>query len=373
MGIVSLCGDIIYEGARSVSSPYLLVLCGSAFAVALVAGLGEFLGYGVRIFSGYFADRTQNYWAFTIAGYLMIGAIPLLVFACSWEGAALLLIVERIGKGIRSPPKDAIISHASQGIGRGWGFGIHEALDQIGAVLGPLVFSGSYLIYGGFREGFFLMIFPFALLVTALVIAWRKVPDPAGLEEARARSPLPERFPRIMATYAAFTFFIMAGFLVFPIMAFHFKQYAIVPDALIPVLYAVAMAVDAVVALAIGRAYDRKGMAVLGILPVIALFIPVCAFSQDYFLVVIGMILWGAAMGIQETVLRAAVADFTHISRRGTAYGVLNTVYGGSWFMGSVIVGILYNISIPWLTGFSMVMEIAGLACFVYLKREMGG
>lgn len=370
MGTVSLFGDIVYEGARSVTGPYLLVMGASAFTVSVVAGLGEFLGYGIRLISGYFADRTRNYWVFTITGYLMIGAIPLLVFAGSWETAAFLLIVERIGKGIRSPSKDAILSHAAKECGRGFGFGIHEAMDQIGAVLGPLLFSGALLLYGEYQPGFALMSLPFLLLVVALVVAWRKIPDPQQLEE-HDDTQQTDLFPGIMVPYSLFTAFVMAGFFVFPLLAFHFKQLSIVPDAQIPFFYAIAMGVDAVVALIIGKAYDRRGIGVLFLLPILGACVPVLAFSFGYPGALLGTILWGAAMGVQETVLRAAVADYTHISKRGTAYGILNTVYGAAWFAGSVTMGVLYEFNISLLIAFVAIMQAGGFVIFHHLMRRM--
>ena len=371
MGMVSLFGDIVYEGARSVTGPYLLVMGASALTVSVVAGLGEFLGYGVRFFSGYFADKTRNYWVFTIIGYLMIGAIPLLVFAGSWESAALLLIMERIGKGIRSPSKDAILSHAAKEVGRGFGFGLHEAMDQIGAIAGPLLFSAALLLTGGYQAGFALMSIPFLLLVVALFIAWSKIPEPELLEEHVKDIKQTDEFPRIMVPYSLFTACIMAGFLVFPLMAYHFKQLSIVPDAQIPVFYAIAMGVDAVVALAIGKAYDKKGISVLCILPVLGACVPFLAFSLGYMAALLGTVLWGAAMGVQETVLRAAVADYTHIRRRGTAYGILNTVYGAAWFAGSVVMGLLYEFDIRLLIGFVVIMQAGGFALFYLLFSRM--
>src|SRR5512136_2676914 len=183
-GIVAMLGDVVYEGGRSVAGPFLFTLGASAFAVAFVAGFGEFAGYAIRIATGYLADRSKQYWTFVIAGYVMVGAIPLLVVAGSWEIAALLLIVERIGKAVRSPAKDAVLSHATTAVGRGWGFGIHEALDQIGAVAGPLLFVFALAAGGSYRGGFALLALPFVLLLASVLFAWRSMPDPLGFEGA---------------------------------------------------------------------------------------------------------------------------------------------------------------------------------------------
>jgi MFS family permease len=323
-GLVAMFGDFVYEEGRSVSGPFLFTLGASAFMVAFIAGFGEFLGYAIRIGTGYLADRSRRYWAFVIAGYLMIGAIPLLVFAGIWEIAALLLILERIGKAIRSPAKDAMLSHVTSEIGRGWGFGLHEALDQIGAIAGPLLFVLALAAGGTYRGGFALLAIPFVILILVLVIAWRSMSDPTGFEEKAGPVTTeyePESSRRQLKLYAVFTALTMAGFIVFPLLAFHFKAFSIIPDADIPAFYAIAMAVDAVVALVTGKAYDRYGVVVLITMPILGLLIPLIAFSHSYSAALAGAILWGASMGMQEAILRAAVADFTPPGGRGCAGG----------------------------------------------------
>jgi hypothetical protein len=188
-GLVSLFGDIIYEGARSVTGPYLFALGGSALVVGIVAGLGEFLGYALRLVSGRLADATRRYWTFTFLGYGMLIAVPLLALAGSWEVAALLFILERIGKGIRAPAKDAILSNVTAGIGRGWGFGIHEALDQIGAVIGPVILSTAFFLRGDYRVGFALLLIPFAMMMLALTLTRSRAPAPAAIETATRPAP----------------------------------------------------------------------------------------------------------------------------------------------------------------------------------------
>ena len=371
LGIVSLFGDIVYEGSRSIAGPYLLLLGASAFTVAFVAGFGEFIGYAARLVSGYFADRTGNYWTFTIIGYLMIGAIPLLVFAQAWEAAALLILIERLGKGIRSPSRDAILSHASHQVGRGWGFGLHEALDQIGAVIGPLVFAISLAISGGYQTGFVVLAIPFVLLVAALLYARRSAPDPAEFETGPEPSPAPGKplYSRIILPYGTFTVLTMAGFAVFPLMAYHFSAASVVPVAQIPVFYAIAMAADALFALVVGKLYDRIGFSVLVAVPLVNLPITALAFSGSYYGALAGAVLWGVSMGGQETVLRAGLADLTSITRRGMAYGIFNTLYGGAWFAGSVVLGLLYEMDLRMLITYSVLMQVAALGAFFWLRK----
>ncbi len=370
MGVVSLFGDIVYEGARSVTGPYLLVLGGSALVAATVAGAGEFLGYAVRLGSGYLADRTGSYWFLTIGGYLLVGSIPLLVVAGRWETAALLILLERIGKGIRAPARDAILSHATHQVGRGWGFGIHEALDQIGAILGPLLFTASFLLTGSYQGGFAWTAVPFLLLMIPLFLAWRTVPDPVSLEPVSIVEEDPG-IARSLVPYSVFLFFVMAGFLVFPLISFYFKDAALVPDAQIPLFYSIAMGVDALAALGIGRAYDRRGLDVLILLPLLGILIPVLTFSSSYEMALLGTMIWGAAMGIQETVLRAALADFVPLPQRGTAYGILNTVYGASWLVGSLAMGLLYAVSIPALIVFSVTLQGLGFLSFFWMRARL--
>ncbi|MDH7510083.1 MAG: MFS transporter [Methanolinea sp.] len=373
LGIVSLLGDIIYEGARSVTGPYLLFLGASALTVAIVSGLGEFLGYGVRLISGYVSDRTGMYWTLTIIGYLMVGAVPLLVLAGSWEVAAVFILAERLGKGLRSPARDAILSHASKQVGRGWGFGIHEALDQVGAVIGPILFAVSLAVSGGYGTGFALLAIPFVLLVAALLYARFSAPDPVEFENDGREIPGGRtlQVSRVMVPYGAFTVLTMAGFAVFPLMAYHFSAAAVVPEAQVPVFYAIAMATDALFALILGRVYDRAGLSVLVAVPVINIPIAALAFTGGYAGALAASILWGLSMGGQETVLRAALADLTSVEKRGTAYGVFNTLYGGAWFAGSVVMGALYGLDLTLLILFSLAMQAGALGAFVWLKRTV--
>jgi MFS family permease len=372
-GIVAALGDVVYEGGRSVAGPFLLVLGASAFTVSFIAGFGEFVGYAIRIATGYLADRTRQYWIFVIAGYLLIGAIPLLVLAGSWEIAACLLIAERIGKAIRSPAKDAILSHATTSIGRGWGFGLHEALDQIGAVAGPLLFVAALAVNGNYRGGFALLAIPFVLLVIALAAAWKSMPDPLAFEaEVHTRRPQRggEGENRRLRLYAVFTALTMAGFVVFPLLAFHYKALGIIPDAEIPLFYAIAMGVDAVAALVIGKAYDRYGIRVLALVPVTGILIALVAFSPSSSVALAGAVLWGVSMGMQETVLRAAVADFTALGERGFAYGIFNTIYGGAWFAGSIAIGALYTVNPIYAAGFMVVLQAAALPVLLQLVTD---
>jgi MFS family permease len=371
LGIVSLFGDITYEGARSVAGPYLATLGAGPGVVGLVAGIGEFIGYSLRLASGYLADRTKAYWLLTFIGYGLLFSIPLLAFAGYWQLAAVLIILERMGKAIRSPARDTMLSYATKEVGRGWGFAVHEALDQIGAVIGPIVFSLVLLFHGDYREGFTLLWIPALLTLAVLAIARKKVPSPQKLEAPgeTSRPNIRGKLPKVFWFYTVFTLLSMAGFANFQLISYHLKVQAIVPDAQIPLIYAIAMGVDALAALLAGKTYDRIGLISLLAVPLLTLPIPFLAFSHSYSLVLIGMVLWGVVMGIQETTMRAAIADLTPIERRGFGYGIFNTAYGAGWFLGGALMGLLYELSINYLILFVVVMELISIPLFFLVRR----
>ena len=375
LGVVSLFGDITYEGARSVTGPFLYTLGASAAMVGLIAGFGEFLGYALRMLSGHWADRTGRYWVFIFIGYGLILSIPLLALAGVWQVAAIFIIAERMGKAIRAPSRDVILSYATKEVGRGWGFGIHEAMDQIGAVIGPLVLSAALFLRGGYRYGFAILTVPALLTIVILFAARRKVPAPEQMERSynSVVSDAGEGLPRAFWLYTLFAFLSVAGFANFPLIAYHFATRSVVPEVQIPLMYALAMGADAVVALLIGKTYDKIGLVSLLALPLLTIPIPFLGFSGSYALAVAGVIFWGAVMGIQETIMRAAIADLTPIKRRGLAYGIFNTAYGGAWFAGGLVIGILYEHSIGSVIAFAVTMQVLALPLVPLLHRGSGG
>jgi MFS family permease len=372
MGIVSLLGDVVYEGARGVTGPYLALLGASATMVGLIGGLGEFIGYALRLFSGFIADRTKAYWLFTFIGYGLLIAIPLLAFTNSWQVAALLIVLERVGKAFRSPARDTILSYATKEVGRGFGFGLHEALDQIGAIIGPLIFSVILFAGGNYRTGFSVLWIPALMVIGILRIAKNRLPHPEKLEsEQEAGAKNNPIFSKIFILYSLFTFFAVAGFANFPLISYHLKIKAIVSDVQIPALFALAMGVDALTALIIGKAYDRVGLKTLMIIPLFSVFIPFLTFSNMLVFVIIGIILWGIVLGVHETIMRAAVADLTAISRRGSAYGIFNTIYGLSWMLGGAFMGMLYEHSVFSLILLAALFEVIAIPFFLILTKEL--
>lgn len=373
LGLVSLFADMTYEGARSAAGPYLALLGASATAVGFIAGFGELIGYGFRLVSGFVSDRTGRYWPVTLWGYgLNLMAVPLLALTHRWELAALLIVLERLGKGIRTPARDTMLSHATTSVGRGWGFGLHEAMDQTGAVLGPLIVAGVLFLGGSYRTGFALLAIPAVLALWVLLVARSAYPQPRALEVSPPKLET-AGFGRQFWLYLAAVSLVAAGFTDFALIAFHFQKQSVVPADWIPVIYAAAMAADAVGALIMGRLFDRFGLLVLAVVSLLsALFAPL-VFLYGLSAAFVGTALWGLGIGAQESIMRAAVANMVSAERRGTAYGIFNAGYGVSWFVGSALMGILYDISIPLLVSFSIVAELASIPLFIIVHRWIQG
>ncbi len=369
LGVVSLFADMTYEGARSITGPYLAVLGTSATVVGIVAGFGELIGYALRLVSGYLSDRTGKYWTITLFGYVLnLVAVPLLALAGRWEIAALLMIAERVGKAIRTPARDAMLAHATREIGRGWGFGLHEALDQIGAVLGPLIVAGVLYLKGDYRAGFAVLLVPALLALGVLLAARFLYPRPRDFEVGTPKLEA-VGFPRAFWLYLAAAAAIAAGYADFPLIAYHFEKAAVVPPDWIPIFYAVAMGVDALAALVFGHLFDRAGLSVLVAAALLSSLFAPLVFLGGFSVALAGVALWGVGMGAQESVMRAAVAEMIPPARRGTAYGLFNTGYGVFWFLGSALMGVLYDRSVPALIAFSVVAQLASVPLLLLVGK----
>jgi MFS family permease len=370
IGLVSLFADMTYEGARGIAGPYLAVLGANGTTVGIVAGFGELIGYGLRLFSGILSDRTGRYWAITIWGYFInLLAVPLLALAGRWETAAFLLVMERVGKAIRTPARDAMLSHATHQTGHGWGFGLHEAMDQVGATLGPLLVAVILYRQGGYGLGFSVLLIPAVLALLVLGTARFLYPRPHDLEAAPP-SPETTGIPRVFWIYLAAVACLAAGYADFPLIAYHFEKVSSVPPFWISILYAIAMGVDAFSALLFGRLFDRKGFSVLILTSFISLFFAPLVFWGDFRWALAGMILWGIGMGAQESIMRAAVAEMVSKDKRGSAFGVFNAGYGLFWFLGSAVMGWLYDTSLRDLVFFSMAAQSLALPILLWARKE---
>ena len=372
LGVVSLFADMTYESARSITGPFLALLGASATAVGVVAGLGELLGYALRFVSGRIADRTGRYWAVTLFGYaLNLLAVPALALAGNWQMAVFLMFLERIGKAMRNPPRDAMLSFAGSRMGRGWGFALHEAMDQTGATLGPLIVAAVMYFRNDYRLSFAVLLVPALVSLGVLLTARSLYPRPRDMESKTPQMAM-HGYAAPFWIYLAATACIAAGFADYPLIAYHFGKAGTVPQEWIPILYSIAMGVDGLAALAFGRLYDRRGMPVLIAATLIAVPAAPLVFLGGFRAALAGAVLWGVGMGAQESVMKAAVASMAPADRRGTAFGTFNMNFGIFWFLGSALMGVLYDRSISALILFSVSVQLLAIPLLVAVIRRTG-
>jgi len=370
LGLVSLLSDMTYEAARSINGPYLGLLGGTAAVVGTVAGLGELVGYGLRILSGLLTDRTRRYWAITIGGYaLNLLAVPALALAGSWEAAAVLMMAERLGKAVRTPARDAMLSHAAHSMGRGWAFGLHEAMDQVGAMVGPVIVAVVLAWKGSYKLGYAVLLGPALLALGVLLAARWTHPRPGDLEPAAPKEGS-QGFSPHFYLYLAAAACMALGFADFPLAAFHMKKTGMFEDQWIPMIYAGAMGVDALSALLLGKWFDKKGLPVLAGATALSAFSAPLIFLSGRTGLLVGMGIWGVALGAQESIVRAVVAGLVPKNRRATGYGIFNSCFGLAWFTGSAAMGFLYGRSIITMAAFSLAAQLAALPFLLLVHRR---
>jgi MFS family permease len=408
-GIVSLAADMVYEGARAVTGPFLASLGASALVVGLVTGAGEAAALAFRLVSGPWADRSGRYWSFTLVGYgLTAVCVPLLAVAPFLGAAGLavactLVLAERTGKAIRSPSKSTLLAHAAGAVGRGRGFGVHKALDQVGAFAGPLLVAGLIALTGRAWVGLAALAVPGAVAMALLLWIRREVPDvtvydvtvydvapaagsprgPApgagpgsglrsgagagsglgsGREQTdRVRARLPLDFHLFSLASAGVTL----GLMTFGVMSYHLVTDGLVSAAAVPLVYAAAMAVEAVTALGTGWAYDRVGPRVLLVLPVLVAAVPALVFSPSLPRAVVGVLLWGGATGILESTVKALVADLVPRAQLATAYGQFAALMGVAALAGGGLAGWLYAGGVSDLVAVVAVVQLLALGLLV--------
>jgi hypothetical protein len=368
LGIVSLFADMTYEGAHSIIGPYLKDLGASALQVAFIAGVGEMLGASLRYFSGRFADKTRSYWLITFSGYAMnVIAVPALAFAQNWQTAAILIIAERTGKAMRGPARDVLLSGATEEIGHGWGFGLHSIMDQTGAVIGPLVMVAAVARAHHFGPAFLWLVFPAVGTLLALTMARVLNPDRLGKTKVAGTQVM----PRVFWTYVAAAGLLACGFVDFPLLAYHFQSAGISTAVEIPLLYAGAMAVNGLTALLFGRMFDRFGLNTL----VVGIFISIIGLPLGFLGGAWGAIAsvacWATGLGAQDACLRSGIATVVSMNKRGSAFGAFNGVFGVTWFLGSIAMGLLYSRSLTGLVAFGIVAQLGAASVFFYLRRAI--
>ncbi len=390
-GFVSLSADMVYEGARSVYGPLLAALGASAVVVGLVTGAGEAVALVLRLAFGPIADRTGRYWSLTIVGYgLTAVCVPLLALAPRLGAAGLgfaatMILLERLGKAVRSPSKSALLAHVATAVGRGRGFGVHKALDQVGAFAGPLVVAGVVAV-GSLWWSMAVLAVPGAIAMVLLATLRRRVPDPGVYDEKPPDAPtVPDPATERRGWWAeavgaglsgdffryAFAASLTTGALVtFGIIGYHLTVEGLLPVAAVPVVYAGAMAVEAVAALAVGTVYDRTGPRVLLLVPVLVALVPALALGSALVAVIAGVAAWGFAQGVQDSTIKAVVADLVEAPRRATAYGVFAGIQGLLAIVGGAGAGWLYERSLPALVAVVGITQVVALLLLVDTFRR---
>jgi MFS family permease len=396
-GFVSLAADMVYEGARSVYGPLLASLGATATVVGLVTGAGEAMALVLRLVFGPLADRTGRYWSLTIVGYgLTAVCVPLLavtpfVGAAGLALASVLILLERSGKAIRSPSKSALLAHVATAVGRGRGFGVHKALDQVGALAGPLLVAAVIAAAAGaIWPAMAVLAVPGAVAMVLLLVVRSHVPDPSVYDTTAARAdPLAAQkvssgrglrgwFADAAGAHLPPSFFRFAlaaglttgGLVTFGIIGFHLTVSGLVPVAGVPLVYAAAMGVEALAALGVGMVYDRRGGAVLYAVPVLVALVPPLALSGQLWVVLVGVAIWALAYGVQDSTVKALVAEVVEAPKRATAYGVFAGVQGAFAIVGGVGAGWLYERS---LTALVVVVAVTQAVALLLLVRTVRG
>ncbi|RLI20416.1 MFS transporter [Candidatus Bathyarchaeota archaeon] len=350
LGIVSLMGDVVYEGARGIVPSYLEFLGASYFVVGLAFGLGDFLGYSLRLLSGFLADATRAYWVFIFLGYGLIVSIPFLGFSTSLEIAIILVLLERLGKAFRSPSRDTVLSVISKGIGAGKAFGIHELLDQIGAIIGPLMVAFLMFSSDDYHYTFKLLFIPFVILLTALTYTFKRIGAKTIIEGEKAEGRRKGRLEKPFYIYTLAVLLNTVGLITYALILGKASEILKPSEQqwIVPLIYLLIQGVDASVALIAGYSYDKFGIKVLTIPFILSIFPSLLVMgSSELSTIMIAAVFAGLVLGMQESIYRAAVSELTPIYLRGTAYGIFNTAYGVGFLISGAIYGFLMDVNAP--------------------------
>ena len=369
MGVVNLFGDMTYEGGGAINGQFMATLGASAAVVSITAGLGEFLGYSLRSVSGYISDRTGRYWLITFIGYAInLLAVPVMALAGNWQVAALLILAERIGRAIRKPTVEAMLSYTTGKHGKGWVYGVNTALDETGATLGPLIMSLVLFLHGDYRTGYALLLTSSVLALGALVVARINFPVPSRLEQGRTApaSGLGRSYWLYMVAAVCFA----AGLISYELVGYHLATAKIVTEQWIPVLLAFSTGCGVIASLVLGKLYDRSPLPTLLVAVFLSsLFSPFAFFGGSAALLA-GMVFWGIGYATQDTLFKAVVASVLPEGERNLAFGLFYTGYGVGLLIGSVVTGLLYEQSRVALVVFAVLAQLISLPLFVIAKRQ---
>lgn len=370
LGAVSLFADMTYEGAYSIMGGFLKDLGATAAEVGIIAGVGEMIAASLRYFSGRLADKTRAYWTLALAGYAMnLLVVPALAFVGTWQAAAFLIIAERTGKALRGPARDVLLSDATGKVGHGWGFGLHAAMDQTGAVAGPVLMFITVGRIHNFAPAFLRLAAPAALAFVAMLAARLAYPANKGTPPSRKDTAV---LPKVYWIYVAAAGVLALGFLDFPLLSYHFENTKLVTKEIIPLLYALAMGVNGIAALVFGRLFDKHGIVVLAWGILISMLSLPLGFLGGAAAATVGVCCWALGLGVQDASLRSGIAQLVSMNKRGNAFGTFNAVYGIMWFIGSATMGLLYDHWIVALVLFGVAAQVTAAGMFFWLRKPLG-
>jgi predicted MFS family arabinose efflux permease len=369
MGIVNLFGDTTYEGGASINGQFLGSLGAGAAAISIIAGAGEFLGYSLRSVSGWIADRTGRYWPVTMVGFAInLFAVPAMALAGNWYVAGALILAERMGRAIRKPTVEAMLSYSTGQLGTGWVYALNTALDETGATIGPLLIALALSRGMTYRTSYSLLLISASLALVALIIARVVFPVPSKLEQSDRTTT--EAFTPSFWLYMVAAACFGAGLMSFEFISYHLGAHHIVSPAWIPVFLGISTGFGVLANLVLGRLYDRGAIrTIVGAVFVSALFSPFVFFG-GFGVALFGMLLWGVGYATQDTLFKALVADRLPLGRRNFAFGIFYTGYGGGWLVGSIATGLLYHVSVAAVVAFSMLVQFGAIPLFLFARRK---
>jgi len=368
MGIVNLFGDVTYEGGASINGPFMATLGAGAAVVSISAGAAEFLGYALRPVAGYIADKSGRYWLVTFIGYAVnLAAVPLMALAGSWQIAAILVVAERIGRAIRKPTVDAMLSYTTGELGKGWVYALNTALDETGATIGPLIIAAVLCVNGDYRRGYALLSISAIFAIFSLMFARINFPVPSKLQQGRTASAaaLGTAYWIYMVAGACFA----AGLMSFELISYHLSKTGVVTGYWTPMFLAISTGFGVVANLALGKLFDRLGLpVVLAAVLASSVFSPLVFFGT-FALALVGILLWGLGYAVQDTLLKAIVATVLPEGQRNFAFGLYYAGYGVGWLIGSVVAGLLYEQSLTAMVIFAVAAQLTSLPIFALATR----
>jgi MFS family permease len=348
LGFVSLLMDISSEMIHSLLPLFMVgVLGASALTVGLIEGVAEATALIVKVFSGAISDYLGKRKALAVLGYAM-GALskPLFALAPSMGWVLTARFVDRMGKGIRGAPRDALVADIAPPEMRGAAFGLRQSLDTVGAFLGPLLGVGLMLLWAhDFRAVFWVAVVPGLLAVALLVLG---VQEPAKHEGEPRRNPVQrENLKRLRGAY----WWVVAVGAVFTLARFSEAFLVLRAEqtgialAWVPLVMVAMNLVYAATAYPFGQLSDRMSHRALlgwGLVVLVAADL-VLASGHHWSRVLLGVVLWGVHMGMTQGLLAAMVADTAPPDLRGTAFGFFNLVSGVAMLVASVLAGWLWD------------------------------